>query len=351
MNVQKRSVLTAAVCAACIVFIFLSCTAQNAKVRKIAVFVPGITSGNPVYEMLAAGVSQAVDEYNEHKGLQKEVLLTIVEAGTNQAEWASQLTALTASSEYELIVSSNPSIPELAEPLTKQFPNQKFIILDAQFKGGNQIAAVRYNQREQAYLTGFAAAAVSASNSMKYANKQKKIALIAGQEYPVMNTIILPAFIEGAQAAVADTKVEFRIVGNWYDASKGADIARNLYDEGVDVILPIAGGASQGVIAAAKELGFYITWFDDNGFSKAPGYVVSSSVMEQKRAAYEQTMEYLHGKTVFGQTKTLGIRDGYIDFILDDPLFEKTLSEDIRTRLASVYKDIQSGTLVLATQN
>ena len=62
-------------------------------------------------------------------------------------------------------------------------------------------------------------------------------------------------------------------------------------------------------------------------------------------------MEYLHGKTVFGQTKTLGIRDGYIDFILDDPLFEKTVSEDIRTRLASVYKDIQSGTLVLATQN
>ena len=34
--------------------------------------------------------------------------------------------------------------------------------------------------------------------------------------------------------------------------------------------MPISGGANQGVLAAAKELGFYVSWFDNNGYSKAP---------------------------------------------------------------------------------
>ncbi|MFH5848934.1 BMP family ABC transporter substrate-binding protein, partial [Clostridium perfringens] len=92
-----------------------------------------------------------------------------------------------------------------------------------------------------------------------------------------------PAFLEGARAVDPAFEVDFRVVGNWYDASKGAELARAMKAAGVDVIMPIAGGANQGVIAAAKEGGFYVAWFDDNGYAKAPGYVVSSSVMAQER--------------------------------------------------------------------
>jgi len=332
---------------------FASCSGAKKTERKIAVFVPGVVAGSPVYEMLSAGVTQAVEDYNSQNGASGTVTLSVIEAGTNQAEWSTKLTALAATGEYELIVSSNPSLPELAAPLTEQFPKQKFIILDGFFEGNKNIATVRYNQREQAFLAGYAAALVTRAPSslMQYANAQKKIALVAAQEYPVMNNVILPSFIEGAKAADPETSTEFRIVGNWYDATKGADIARTLYAEGVDVILPIAGGASQGIIAAAKELGFYITWFDDNGFSKAPGYVVSSSVMEQKKNAYEQTLQFLEGKTEFGTAKTLGIKDGYIDFVLDDPLFTETVDESIRSRLEQVFADIKNGTLVLTAQN
>ncbi len=349
---MKVSKLFAAALVVAVCF-FASCSGAKKTERKIAVFVPGVVAGSPVYEMLSAGVTQAVEDYNAQNGASGTVTLSVIEAGTNQAEWSTKLTALAATGEYELIVSSNPSLPELAAPLTEQFPKQKFIILDGFLEGNKNIATVRYNQREQAFLAGYAAALVTGAPSslMQYANAQKKIALVAAQEYPVMNNVILPSFIEGAKAADPETSTEFRIVGNWYDATKGADIARTLYAEGVDVILPIAGGASQGIIAAAKELGFYITWFDDNGFSKAPGYVVSSSVMEQKKNAYEQTLQFLEGKTEFGTAKTLGIKDGYIDFILDDPLFTETVDESIRSRLEQVFADIKNGTLVLTAQN
>lgn len=341
-----------AIAAALTAVFFSSCSKAEKAERKIAVFVPGVVSGNPVYEMLSAGVTEAVDAYNAKHGGAQEVKLSVIEAGTNQAEWSTKLTALAATGEYEAIFSSNPSLPELAAPLTSRFPKQKFIILDGYLKGNKNIATVRYNQREQAYLTGYAAGLVTtASSVMKYANPQKKIALVAAQEYPVMNKIIFPSFVEGAKAADPEITAEFRIVGNWYDASKGADIAKGLYAEGVDVILPIAGGASQGVIAAAKESGFYIAWFDNNGFSKAPGHVISSSVMEQKKNAYEQTLRFLEGKTEFGTAQTLGIKDGYVDFILDDPSFTETVDENIRALLKKAYADIKNGSLVLNSQD
>src|SRR5574344_1135412 len=243
-------------------FSLISCTAKKSDKPAIAVFVLCILADSPVYQMLADGVQKAAAEYNSSKKEENQATVTILEAGTNQAEWASKITSLAAAGTFDVIISSNPSLPELVEPLTQQYPNQKFILLDA-YKSGNQnIATVRYNQKEQSYLTGLIAGLMS---------KTHKIGLLAAQEYPVMNNVILPGFTQGAKAADAETSVDFRIVGNWYDASKGAELAAAMNSAGCDVILPICGGASQGVISAANERGFYITWFDNNGFEKAPG--------------------------------------------------------------------------------
>ena len=212
-------------------FLLISCSEQAPARQSIAVFVPGVVAGNPVYEMLTEGVSQAVEDYNAKKSDEPKATLSIIEAGTNQAEWSTKLIAIAAIDDYDLIISSNPSLPDLAAPLTSRFPKQKYLILDGYLQGNSNIATVRYNQREQAYLTGYAAALVTEAHSsqMKYANEQKKIALVAAQEYPVMNNVILPSYIEGAQAVDKDIDVEFRIVGNWYDAAKGADIARTVF--------------------------------------------------------------------------------------------------------------------------
>ncbi len=337
------------------VFLFTGCTpksrsastgAPSTESRRIAVFVPGIVSGSPVYEMLSEGVMSCIGDWNaEHPT--KKATVTVIEAGTNQAEWNGKLTALAASGSYDVIISSNPSLPELAAPLTRQFPDIKFILLDAELSGNPAIETVQYNQCEQAYLAGYAAGVATISTELTYANPEKKVALIAAQEYPVMNNVILTYFTKGVCDAAPGASVDFRVVGNWYDASKGAEIARALYNDGVDVILPIAGGAGQGVIAAAQELGFYITWFDDNGFAQAPGLVISSTVMEQKRMAYEVTKDYLEGNAAFGTARTVGVREGYVRFVQDDPLYISSLPEKDRARINAVYEDITNGNLVL----
>lgn len=314
--------------------LFISCSAIDKTNQSIAVFIPGICADSPTYAMLRDGVIAAVDDFNADKAAEKQTHLYVLEAGTNQSEWPAKITALAAEGKYDVIISSNPSLPEIVQPIIEQFPSQKFILMDAECQGNKNICTVCYNQYEQAYLTGYIGGLMSKSN---------KLGLIAAQEYPVMNNIILPYFEKGARDADPASTVAFRIVGNWYDANKGAMLADILFDEGVDVVLPICGGASQGVINSAVNKGTYITWFDNNGFDKAPGTIISSTVMKQEELASLMTTEFLNGKTAWGTARMLGVKEGYVDFVQDDPLYISTVPADIREQMAALVDDIKSG--------
>lgn len=331
---MKKSFILSIILSSLLIF---GCSKQSAN-RSIAVFVPGICDDSPTYAMLVQGIKQSVEKYNTNLDDSKKIQLFVMEAGTNQAEWGQKLTALTAEQKYDVIISSNPSLPDLIDPILVQFPAQKFIILDATREGNSNIHTVCYNQYESAYLTGYIGALMSESH---------KMGLIAAQEYPVMNEILYPYFEKGGKDAVPGTTVDFRVVGNWYDATKGAEIADALYKNGVDVILPICGGASQGVINSAVNNKIYITWFDNNGFDKAPGTIISSTVMEQVVMAEEVTTEFLSGKTPWGSAKMVGIKEGYVTFVQDDPNYINTVPADIRARLETLCTQIKKGEVVI----
>ena len=315
--------------------LFAGCSKKTGG-KSIAVFVPGIIDDSPTYAKLTRGVQKAVDELNAGADEASKINLYILEAGTNQAEWSAKITSLCAEGKYDVIISSNPSLPDLAEPIIKQFPSQKFILLDATKEGNQNIHTVSYDQSQQGYLAGYIGGLMS---------KTHRLSLIAAQEYPVMNEIIYPSFVKGAKDACADAEVDFRVVGNWYDATKGAEIADAVIKNGTDVILPICGGASQGVIASAVNAKVYISWFDDSGFSRAPGTIIGSSTVNQERMAYQKTKEYIEGNTPWGKAFMVGMQDGFIDFIQDDELYIQAVPEDIRAKMAELVEDITSGKL------
>ena len=336
---MKTKYVKGAILAVATLLAAAGCKKDSYPGTSIAVFIPGIMADSPTYAHVAEGVQEAVDQHNAVVSApEQQVQLYIMEAGTNQAEWSSKLTALAASGSYGLILSSNPSLPEIAAPIAAQFPRQKFIFLDAALDGNRQIYTVSYNQRDQAYISGYMAGLFSTTH---------KVGLIAAQEYPIMNKILHPYFAKGAEDAAAGTSCDFRIVGNWYDASKGAELADAMHATGVDVILPICGGASQGVISSAREHGMHIVWFDENGFRKAPGTIISCCMTNQHRAAKEAVLEYLAGDTAWGSTKTLGYKDGYVDYFQDDPTYIQYVSEDVRAKMKALTEGIRDGSIEL----
>jgi len=312
---------------------------SNDDGKSIAVFVPGVLEGSPTYEMMDSGIKKAAED----AGIQVKT----IEGGFDQASWGNQLMALASEKRYGLIVTSNPAMTEICVNTARSFPEQEFLVLDGSGLSGESVADVVYDHREQAFIIGYFAALVTSSQELEGSNKDLKVGMIVGQEYPQMNKEILPGFEIGLQTVNPDIQLEFKVLGNWYDAEKARELAAGLYAEGVDVILTISGGANQGVISAAKEAGAYVLWFDSQGSGLAPGTVLASAVIRQDKAAEVWTKLWVDGNLVTGESRKVGINDGYVDFPMDGKLFRKHVPQDIQKEMETLIHRMKSGSLSL----
>ncbi len=305
---------------------------KESKNTQIAIFIPGVVAGSPIYEELESGTNKAAMEHGAQ--------VKTIEGGFNPGDWPVKIKEIAATGLYDLIISSNPSIPEIFDNVSKEFPNQKFICLDGELTGNPQIYTAQYKQFEQAYLAGYMAGLVTLSN-MKGANSEKKVGFIYAHSYPVLDNILFPGFLEGLKDVDPEITVESSAVGNWWDATKASELTSLMIDKGVDVFLSISGGATQGVITQAQDKNKYVVYFDSNGYSKGPGTVIGSTVIRQEKLAYETVSNYLLGKTRFGTSDTLTAKDGFIDFIQDDPLYIEHVPHDIRQKMSKVVSKIK----------
>jgi simple sugar transport system substrate-binding protein len=339
-----RKLLTVMILPLIVALFLLSCADEEQEAAEnesfdIAVFVPGVVEGSPTYEMLVAGVERAAGE-------REGTSVQVVEGGFNQGEWLEGVTSLAADGRYELIVSSNPSLPEISAEVAQSYPEERFLILDGYLDENPAVHTVIFNQREQAFLVGHFAGLVTRS-SLDNTNDLARVGLLAGQEYPIMNNVILPAYELGLRTVLPQATVDFRVLGNWFDATSAAELANSMIANGADVILTIAGGGNQGVIASARENEAYVLWFDDAGYEEAPGIVIGASVVRLDRAAYERTLSAIDGELDFGEAAVLGVADGYVDFATENPLYERHVPSPIREAQQEVIDRMRRGELDL----
>lgn len=302
---------------------------------SVLVYITGVMAGSPPYTALGEGAQEFAAEH-EH------VKVKIYEAGFNQAEWEEQLTSLVATGEYDVVLGSNPSLPEICERVGAKFPKARFIITDAEMKGNAQIRTYLYNQYEQSLYLGYLAGLVTTS-TMPHANAALKIGFIAAQEYPLLNKHMLPGFLQGARLVNPAIELDFRVIGNWFDANKAADLASSMRSAGVDVFAAIAGGAAQGLFKVAQTEGAYIVFHNTNEYDSAPGYVVGCGSMEQKKLVKEILADVLAENVVYGDASIVGAQEGYLGFYFDDPAYTKNLPADIRQKFEVFMAEVRAG--------
>jgi len=312
------------------VLILSACDKKGESSRRsgslsVLVYITGVIAGSPTYELMAEGALEFAKN-------NPEVTVKIYEAGMNQAQWEQQLAEMISGGGYDIVIGSNPSLPEICANTAKMFPNQKFIITDAEYKGHPQIRTYNYNQYDQSLLLGYLAGLVTISD-MPHANSQKKTGFIAAQEYPLLTRQMIPGFLEGAKLADPEIELDVRITGSWADANKAAELASAMMSSGVDVFTAIAGGAAQGLIKTAVEKGAYIVWYNTNAYHLAPGIIIGCGIMEQKKLVMEILSDVLADKMEYGISQTIGIKEGYLGFIFDDPSYQN-LPKNIRDSLS-----------------
>jgi simple sugar transport system substrate-binding protein len=308
--------------------------ASNAGSLSVLVYVTGVTAGSPTYEMMAEGAQEFAEEHSN-------VTVRVYEAGFNQAEWEEQLTSLVADGGYDIVVGSNPSLPEICVNVGQKFPKTKYLLVDAYYEGSPNISTWLYNQYEQSLYLGYLAGLITVSD-MPHANPEKKIGFIAAQEYPLLTRHMVPGFLEGARRVDPAISLDFRVIGNWYDATKAADLASGMIDSGVDVFTSIAGGAAQGLIRIIQDRDAYAVFYNTNEYQQAPGNIVGCGFMEQKKLVKEILDNAMSGNIEYGTARMVGARDGYLNFIDDDPGY-RNLPENIRQQFDAFMNDVRGG--------
>ncbi len=317
-----------------LIILFFFSSLGFSKNIDVALFIPGVIGGNPIFELMTSGVKSA----------QKELgfSLNIVEGGYNPGVWEDQFKALALMGKYEFIITVTEGMPQIIKKVSSLSPTTKFLLLDGKIEGVKNAYGVKFKDKEMTYLAGVFSALVTTS-SMKYANPQKKIGLIAGDIYPAMEGELLPGYKEGALSIDKDIEVVFSSVGSWNNPGRGKEIAVAQYSQGVDIILNIAGASGIGIINAAKKQGGYVVAVDTNQNGKAPGIILGSVLKRIDVSAYETLKAAILGKIHYGITIEEGIKSQKIDFTLDDPYFKKYVPKGIQDKMRDTIEKIKDG--------
>jgi basic membrane protein A len=188
-------------------------------------------------------------------------------------------------------------------------PDQKFSIVDFAYDPvlPNVLGQV-FATQEAAFLGGYAAASVT---------KTGILGTFGGINIGGPVTDFMDGFVWGAQYYNKQKGTNVQVlgwdpatkeglfVGNFNSLSDGRDYAKNLNDEGADIVLPVAGPVGGGSAALAAELGpdkLKIIGVDADWYLTDPDHkgVYLTSILKQVNATVYEAIKQAHDGTFKG---------------------------------------------------
>ena len=217
--------------------------------------------------------------------------------------------------DFDLVFAVGFALHNAVAEVADQKPEAKIAIIDEVVADKENVASIMFRANEASYLAGVAAALES---------KSGKIGFIGG-----MTGEIIGGFQAGFEAGVAavnpDIVVDVEYAESFTDAAKGQQIAKRMYDSGVDIIFHAAGGVGNGLFTEAKErkqkdpnanvwaIGVDRDQYDEGQVDDSTNVVLTSVLKRVDVAAQEVAKLAKDDKFPGGETITYGLSDGGVD--------------------------------------
>src|SRR5699024_462302 len=129
----------------------------------------------------------------------------------------------------------------LKEAATK-YPENYFVSIDTVVPLPN-VASITFADHEGSFLAGIAAAKKTETN---------KVGFIGGVDSDLIQKFEV-GYVAGIHAINPQTEVEIQYVDDFNNIDKAQQLAKEMYDNGVDIIYHAAGNAGNGVFSEAIE--------------------------------------------------------------------------------------------------
>lgn len=249
------------------------------------------------------------------------------------AEAKDQLAQYAGSGEYELVIGVGFTMKDSVEAVAKDFPNQKFAIIDEEVNLPN-VVSLKFKEHEGSFVVGALAAMMS---------KTGTVGFIGGMELPVIKKFEA-GFVQGAKYVNPNIKTVSVYIGGasaFNDPDSARTKTETLIQQGADVVYHAAGGSGAGMFEAAKEKGIYAIGVDSNQDGIAPGIILTSMMKYVDVAVFNTVQAVLDGKFE-GKVQEFGIKENGVGTTQFEFTKDKIGEENIK-KLETIKQEIKDG--------
>ena len=301
---------------------------------------PAVLKVGLIYDVTGRGDLSFCDAaYAGAKKAQDQWGFKLTEVTPSQSTDAELTLRRLAKLKYDLIIGVGFLFQEPMKRVANEFPDVKFALIDAVIEQPN-VVSLTYRAHEGTFLAGVIAALKT---------ETKQIGFIGGMKVPLVEAFEI-GFGAGIKATKPDIKFTADYVGvtpqAFNDPAKAKELALAQYNNrGIDIILAAAGASSLGVLEAAKSTKKSIIWVDSNGNNLAPGLVLTSVIKGVEISVYE-TIKSAQEGSFSGGRKDYGLKEGGVEYIVDD-VNRELLPNEILKQVEAFKAKIISGDIVV----
>ncbi|MCO5162662.1 MAG: BMP family ABC transporter substrate-binding protein [Mesorhizobium sp.] len=267
-----------------------------------------------------------------------------------ETDYAANINSLLG--QCDLIITVGFLLGDATKAAAEANPNQKFSIVDYAYDPiiPNVVGQV-YATDQAAFLAGYLAAGMTKSGTL---------GVFGGINIPPV-TIFMDGFHQGAEYYNKQKGAKVTVLGwdpakreglftnNFDSLDDGRAFAQNLYDEGADIVLPVAGPVGLGSAALANELGvdkLKIIGVDADLYLTDPErkHVYLTSITKRMDATVMEVIDSAMKGTFKGGVVVGSLSNGGVDIApLHD--METLVPEELKTELATIRQQIVDGTI------
>jgi basic membrane protein A len=215
-----------------------------------------------------------------------------------------------------------------------QFPDTSFQIIDSVADVPN-VQSVLFKEQQIGYLAGTVAGKVTKSN---------KIGVVGGQRIPPVIRYEV-GFVAGVKSVNPDAEVIIVYTDTFGDQDLGKQTAAAQFNQGADIIFPIAGLTGTGAYLAASELNklgeIWVIGVDTAQDHLAPGYELCVAQKGVDFAVHQAVGQIADGSFQPGLLD-LGLSEGGVSMIM----YEGRVPADVAALTIGYQQAIIDGTIV-----
>lgn len=239
---------------------------------------------------------------------------------------------------FRLVFAHGAEFGDPARRVAEEYRDTVFVVSSGEVQGPN-LASLRFDLGEAAYLAGMAAAALSRTG---------RAGQIGGESYPPVRQAF-ELFEKGARAVNPKFTTTISYLHSWHDAAAGKETALAMIRSGADILFQNADAAGEGVFQAAKEHpGVLCIGSNANQNDLHPDIIAASAVLDIPAAFMKVARDVREGRFRGGVYRE-NLAGGHVYLALN-PRFRDRIPEAVRRKIEQAERDIRSGRLRLVSE-